>query len=340
MRLPSDLDRRSTQPSACPALITGAAGFIGRRLALTLRRDGVAVSALVRQDHDVGALETAGVRVVRGEATDADTVSAAADGCRVIYHLAAARGRHKLSHAGYQHVNSSISEAVGEGALSAGIDRVVVSSTAALTGYSGPEPQSERTQPRPNSSYRSSRLRAERIFDEFGRRGMEVVIARVPQRVMGPGARDWVRLARGVRDGRYRVLPGDGSIHSGDVDDIIDGLRRCASCPGIGGERFLLAGPSPARLTEVLGAIADCLGVAFEPRILPGGPLRAYVVLGNLVFRHTRLSLPHHFTAEFFSSRFALDVGKARQVLGYSPRFGMPESIARTVAWLRHRDLV
>lgn len=307
---------------------------------MRLRQQGTAVRALVRHRHDVPELEAAGVRIARGDAGDRETIARAADGCRVLYHLAAARGRHKLGYRGFQEENRRISEGVGEGALLAGEERVVFTSTATVTGWLGPEPQTESTAARPNSPYRASRLQDERTFGELGRRGLDVVTVRVPQRVMGPGARAWTRLACRVRDGAYRALPGDGTIHSGDVDDVIDGLRLCASHPGIAGELFILGGPAPARLVEVLGSIADCLDVPFAPWIMPGAPLRGYVRLGNMVFRLTRISLPHHFTAEFYSARMALDVGKARRELRYRPRFEVRESVERTVTWLRAEGLV
>lgn len=329
------------QLSMNPSLITGAAGFIGTRLALALRSEGLEVRALVRPEHDVRELEAAGVHIVRGDAADAATVTAAAAGCPVIFHLAAARGKHKLGYRAYHTQNRRISEAVGEAALAVGVQRVVVSSTATLTGYAGPDRQTEATRPRPNSAYRSSRLQAEQVFDGLNRgSGLDVVIARVPQRVLGPGARDWTTVVRAVRDGTFRVLPGNGTIHSGDVDDIIDGLRRCARTTGLSGNRFLLGAAAPMPTTTLLRAIADHLGVAFAPRIVPAAPFRAYVALGNVAYRYTRLSLPHHFTAEFYSARIALDIGHARRRLGYSPRFDMPESIGRTVAWLRDHALV
>jgi nucleoside-diphosphate-sugar epimerase len=332
--------RPPSPSSPSPCLITGATGFIGERLARALRDEGVDVRALVRGNQEVEELEAAGVRVVRGDASDPGAVAAAAEGCRVIYHLAAARGSLKLGYAAYQRANLSMSEAIGEGARAAGVDRVVLTSTALISGHIGPEPQTEVTPPKPNSGYRVSKLRAEGALEAFGRRGLDVVVARVAQRVLGPGARDWTRIVRGVRDRAYRLLPNDGTIHSGDVDDIIDGLRRCGACPEVGGERFLLAGPGPTRITDVLRAIADCLGVAFEPRSVPGAPFRAYVVAGNALFRSTRLSLPYHFTAEFFAARVSLDLDKARRELGYHPRFDMPQSVDRTVTWLRGQGLV
>lgn len=323
------------------ALITGAAGFIGSRLALALRSEGRQVRAVVRPHHDVVELERAGVEITRGDATDVEIVSAAAEGCDVIFHLAAARGVHKLDHRSYQERNRSLAEAVVGAALAAGGPRIVCASTATLTGYGGPHPQTEETPARPNSAYRSSRLLAEQvILERREKHGLDVVIARIPQRVMGPGARAWARWARQVRDGSIPVLPRGGSMHSADVNDIVDGLRLCASANGIGGERFLLGAASPIPTVEVLRMIAEELRVPFSPRIVTAAPFRGYVALGNVVHRWTRLSLPHHFTAELYSATVVLDIGKARRTLGYTPRFEPPDSIRRTVDWLRAERLV
>jgi nucleoside-diphosphate-sugar epimerase len=328
-------------PKLGPSLITGAAGFIGRALALALRFEGLEVRGLVRPQHDAGDLEAAGVHVVRGDATDADALADAAAGCQVIFHLAAARGTHKLGHRAYQDLNRRMTEAVSRAALSVGVRRVVLSSSASLSGYPGPHRQTEDTPVRPNSGYRASRLLSEEILDQFQRtEGLNFVVARLSQAISGPGAYAWTKVVRSVREGRYRVLPKGGSIHSGDVEDIVDGLRRCAVAPGICGERFLLGAPEPMPTVTVLQTIARHLDVPFAPTILPAAPFLAYVALGNRVYRALRISLPHHFTAEFYSARVALDIDRARRRLGYSPRFDMSTSIERTVAWLRESSRV
>jgi len=259
----------------------------------------------------------------------------------VIYHLAAVRGSHKLSHRGYLEQNGMISEAVGKAALAAGARRVVFTSTATVTGYAGPERQTEDTPARPNSPYRYSRFVDERIFQQFVQRnGLDVVVVRLPQTVLGPGARDWAKRVRSVRDRGIRVLPQGGSVHAGDVDDLVDGLRRCAATPGIAGRRYLLGAPAPIAVEKLLRTVAQCLGVPFAPRMVPAAPYRSYVALGNLVYRWTRVSLPHHYTAEFYSGRIAYDTTRARSELGWAPRIETSESVGRTVSWLREQGLV
>ena len=323
------------------SLITGATGFIGGRLALALRREGVEVRALTRPGSDTQSLEAAGVEVVRGDAGDFATMRAAMDGCPFVYHLAAARAAAKLERRAYREQNERLSEVVGRAAVAAGVQRVVVASTAALTGYWGPARQTEDTPARPNSPYRASRVTSERIFDRFGERdGLDVVTARVSQRVMGPGARDWAGPVRAVRDGRIRVLPAGGSVHSTDVDDVVDALRRCAVVPGIAGRRFLLGAADPIATKALLRLVAEHLGVSFAPRIVSVAPFKAWVGLGNLVYRTTGLELPYHYTAEFYSARVAYDTARASRELAWAPRFELPVSVGRTVSWLRENGLV
>ena len=71
-------------------LVTGATGFTGRHLARALAAAGHSVRALVRPDKRARALADAGIEVFEGELTSAGEVSAAANGCSRIYHLAAA----------------------------------------------------------------------------------------------------------------------------------------------------------------------------------------------------------------------------------------------------------
>jgi nucleoside-diphosphate-sugar epimerase len=322
-----------------PYLVTGAAGFIGRRLALTFRAKGLAVRALVRPEHDVDDLVAAGIEVHRGDVRDPGGVTRAANGCRTILHLAAARGWKKLSQREFEAANREMTMAVALAALRSGREtRLVLTSTATLTGNHRPAPQTETTHPRPNSAYRKSRLADERLLEELGRsRGPDFVIVRVPQMVLGPGAHAWARWVRRVRDGRLRILPRGGTLHSGDVDDVVEGLRLAAVTEGVAGERFLLGAERPESIASVFSAIATSLGTEYRPRLVPAAPFLAYTALGDRCFRAFGVELPHHYTCEFLSTPFSLDIGRARTRLGFAPRFGILQSVERTVDWLVER---
>jgi dihydroflavonol-4-reductase len=323
-----------------PVLITGAAGFIGTALARSLTGLGMKVHALVRPGRDASALESMGVAVVRGDATELADLCRAASGCGTVFHLAAERGRRKLSRAVYLERNTRGAVAAGHATLAVGAGRLVFTSAASVCGGSRVEHRNEATPAQPNSSYRESRLRAElalhRMFEE---RGLPVVIARLPV-VLGLGAIEWLARFRAVRDGRIRFLPRGGVTHPGDVEDIVDGVRLAAEVPHIEGECFVLAGAESVPVRVLYAEMAAALRVPFSPRELPATPFLAYLALANAAYRATGLALPHGYTCETLAARISHDIGKARRVLGFSPRVSLRESVARTARWLTERQLL
>jgi nucleoside-diphosphate-sugar epimerase len=323
------------------ALITGAAGFIGTHLARALVERGVPVRALVRPARDASVLEAMGVQITRGDATDALALRSAAEGCGTVFHLAASRGPQKLSRRSYLELNLRGAEAVGQAALAAGARRLVFTSTAAVChGSPLAGPWNEATVPVPTNNYRESRVRSEQALRRMhDRLGLPVVIARLPA-VMGPGAVDWRSRFRLVGDGRLRFLPRGGVAHPGDVADIVEGLMGCAEVPNIEGMCFMLSAPEPITVHRLNAAIAAALGVSFAPREVPAAPFLSYLALARGVFKRTGIELPHGYTCEILAGRIRYDIGLARTRLGFSPRYSVEESIRRTAAWLRERELL
>jgi uncharacterized protein YbjT (DUF2867 family) len=69
------------------ALVTGATGFIGGRLAEQLAREGASVRCLVRDPSRAAHLERLGCEIVRADVTDADSLTGAASQIDVAYFL-------------------------------------------------------------------------------------------------------------------------------------------------------------------------------------------------------------------------------------------------------------
>jgi nucleoside-diphosphate-sugar epimerase len=102
----------------------------------------------------------------------------------------------------------------------------------------------------------------------------------------------------------------------------------------------VLAGAEPVPVRELYAEIAAALGVPGSPRELPATPFLAYLALANTAYRTTGLALPHGYTCETLAARISYDIGKARRVLGFSPRVSVRESIARTARWLKEGGLL
>src|SRR5512142_62710 len=102
------------------ALVTGAAGFLGRALVRALLERGASVRALVRETTDTSELD-ARAEVVRGDATDRAALRRAVEGCPLVYHLAGVR--RAADRETFLSVNAGATRLLLEACLAAGAGR-------------------------------------------------------------------------------------------------------------------------------------------------------------------------------------------------------------------------
>jgi dihydroflavonol-4-reductase len=177
----------STEGAVSQLVVTGATGLIGSRVAERLLAAGHDVSALVRPATDAAPLEAIGVRIVRGDLTDAASVAAAVHGCEAVVHSAAATGGPVQDTVTYEAVNVRGTEIVLDAARAAGVRRVVaVSSPAFLDARSAT--LTERTRPDPDAPSDPYTQTKRRAYDATVRRvadGQDIVLV-FPGATYGP----------------------------------------------------------------------------------------------------------------------------------------------------------
>ena len=186
-------------------LVTGATGFTGGHLARHLLQAGERVAVLVRPSSEAraAALKEAGADVRVADLSDAAAVAAAAQGCEVVYHIAATYREAGQGDAAYTRVNVDGTRHVLEGALSAGVRRVVHCSTGGVHGHIEHPPANETAPYTPGDVYQRTKLEAEELARSFGlRHRLEIVIAR-PIGIYGPGDLRFLKMFRGIARGRF-----------------------------------------------------------------------------------------------------------------------------------------
>lgn len=312
-------------------LVTGAAGFIGSTLVDRLLEEGRSVVGLDNFDpfypeaEKRGNLESAlgrsAFRLVEGDIRDASLVEAVMAETRfdAIVHLAALAGvRPSLERpAAYADVNVNGTAVLLEAAVRHGSPHFVFASSSSVYGerVDGPFRESDRVD-RPISPYAATKKAGELLAHSFhSAHGLDLSCVRFFT-AYGPRQRPDLairRFAELMRADQPIPIFGDGSALRDFtyVDDVVDGLTR---------------------------AIDRHLGYA----ILNFGAGRAVTVLQMIETLESALGVA---AKKDFQSpqtgdvpRTLADVSAAREALGYEPRVGLEEGIARFVSWLDGRS--
>ena len=315
-------------------LVTGATGFAGGHLARRLRRLGHKVRALVRPGTAVQHLLDEGIEVAHGDLTRAADVTRAAEGVWKIFHIAAVYRTASHPDTYYYEVNVGGTENVLAAARRQGVERVIHCSTVGVHGDVREVPSTEESPLNPGDIYQRTKLAGEQAAREAFAKGLPGTVVR-PAAIYGPGDLRLLKLFRTIQNGSFRMFgSGETCYHLVYIDDLVDGMLLCAEKPEALGEVFILAGPRYLTLDEIVGLVADAVGVPTPRGHLPMWPLVMAAAACEAICRPLRLEPPlHRRRADFFRKNRAFSCEKAMHVLGYEPRVDPREGIRQTARW-------
>ena len=320
-------------------LITGASGFVGSAVARCLLQSGEKVRALIRPTSARTNLADPILEIAEGDILDAASLARAMTGVRYLFHVAADY-RLWARHSGdIVHTNVEGTRNVMNAALSAGVERIVyTSSVATLASLPGRAPSDE-ARPLPAAkavgAYKYSKVVAERLVETMvAEQKLPAVIVN-PSTPIGPGDVRPTPTGRIIIEAAAGRMPAyvDTGLNLVHVDDVAAG-HVAALHKGRLGERYILGGEN-VLLGDMLREIARQVGRA-PPKIrLPrravfpiayGAEAIAYFTGREPFVTTTGLKLAKDHM--FFTS------AKAERELGYKARpYG--EAIAEAIAWFR-----
>ena len=315
------------------ALVTGASGFIGRRLVASLARRGHDVACLVRRTSNTACLDGLPVTLVVGDLRDPASLDAAAEGRDRVFHLAGIV--QAVDDADFEACNIEGTRNLIDSCLRAAskLERFVLVSSIAAAGPSGPDlPGTEADEPRPVSSYGRSKLAAERIVLGAADR-LPVAIIRPPN-VLGPGSKE---LERAIGLVRKRIVPevGDGRPRTSliDVDDLVDALVLAAMDVRSIGQTYYVTDGQAYAWPEITAALAGELGVG---RFRVGVPFGVQILAARLSESAARLTgrtpaLTREIVRAGRDLFWLYDGSKICRELGFRPRSTMRDSVRRAV---------
>ncbi|PJF35559.1 MAG: hypothetical protein CUN49_09930 [Candidatus Thermofonsia Clade 1 bacterium] len=322
------------------ALVTGANGFIGSALTAELLQRGIAVRAMCRALHKGAALAELGAEVVSGDVQDRRRLTELAEGCQVVFHVAAAM---EGSAAYTYNVNVLGAQNAVIAASEAGCERFVHVSTIAVYGFNvqGLVREDQPLRPSQSDYYALSKALGERAVQrEAAQRGMPLTVIR-PAYVYGEGSLFWSKRLYELcqRLPMPLVNGGRGKAHPIYIADLCDLLIHAAQHPNAVGQVFNAA-PDPAPTwAEFLGYYARMAGRSDRLEI----PAPLLMSLAPLVTALTRLrGTPFDLAGylRMLDHQATYSMAKAAEQLGWQARTTLEEGMARTEQWLRRNRLL
>jgi nucleoside-diphosphate-sugar epimerase len=228
--------------------VSGATGFIGRRLCLELALKGHQVNALCRNAAHPNLINHPNIKVFQGDVLDEQSLLVAMQGCTQVYHTAAMAKMWCKNPDDFYQINVVGTRNVLQACVQSGVEKVVYTSTCGVFGPTVKHPMTE-SDPRIAGfpiHYERTKHLAELEVHQFVRHGLPVVMVH-PSRVFGEGpvtdSNTVSKMIRGYLNGSWRIIPGDGDniANYAFLDDVVAG-HIAAMGKGIQGQKYILGG--------------------------------------------------------------------------------------------------
>ena len=286
-------------------LVTGASGFLGRRLAAALAEAGHSVRAATRLPTEFSP----GVeRVMVPDFIHPVDWDPLLRGVRLVVHTAglAHADSSGIPHDRFDRINRIATQELARAASRAGVAHFVfISSVRAQIGASAPHMLHESDDPQPTDRYGRSKLDAELAVQAAG---VPFTIIR-PVVIYGPDAKANIRLLIRLASlplplpfaafGNRRSILG--------IDNLVSAILFVLDRPATLGETYLIADPAPVALRDIFGMLRRARGR--RPGLLYVPPA---------LFRMALTMVGHRYLWERIGDELVVDTSKFES-LGWRP---------------------
>ncbi|NYG54378.1 NAD(P)H-binding protein [Nocardioides perillae] len=219
-------------PAPTRVLVTGASGFVGRRLVPVLAEAGHDVRAMTRRPEQYDGAGTA----TYGDVTDRDSLVAALEGVQVAYYFV-----HSLDRPDFEEHDATAARTFGEAAAAQGVQQIV------YLGGLGEEDEAL-------SAHLRSRRQVEGLLGEAG---VPVTVLRAAV-VVGHGGISWEITRQLVKNLPAMVAPKWASTRTQPiaVDDVVRYLAGVLGREEALGRCFEVGGPDQLTYVDMLQVAA------------------------------------------------------------------------------------
>ncbi len=321
-------------------LVTGATGFIGTELALTLAKAGNNVYAIYRNEKKLSRINHKNIIPVKANILDVENMREVVQKCEQIYHIAAFTEVWTKNKQIIYDINVKASENIFKLALENNIKRVVFTSSAGIFGPSVNGQINEQTKRSTDYflEYERTKDLAEQCLREYVQKGLDAVIVN-PTRVYGPGllnkSNGSTLMIKSYTEGKWRIMPGNGKSVGNYVfiDNVVQG-HILAMQKGKKGEQYILGGDNISynQFFETVSNICN------KKYMMLKMPLFVMLAVANIMmFLNFTIKLKPLITPALvrkFNYNWNVSSAKAVKELGYQP-ISFAKGAKRTVDWIK-----
>ena len=317
--------------------VTGGSGIVGAAIVRLLIDEGHDVLALARSTKSGSALAALGANPIPGDLLDPESLAELVAGTARVFHVAGVNELCTRDPKRMWNVNVEGTRLVVDASRRAGVERVVVTSSAVTMGGRPGEVANEETRHR--GSYRSEYERTKSEGESLAislARGIEVVVVN-PSSVQGPGrATGTGRLLLQAARGRLKIAM-DTAFSIVDINDCARGHLLAAE-KGVTGERYILSGATLS-MPEAVAMINEIAHVSLQPRYLSGWQASTLGYVGEAVSRLGGKPPICREVVRVMTQGNRYDGSKATEQLGLR-YVSARRTLADTVAWFQAEGLM
>jgi len=322
-------------------LVTGATGAVGPRVVHVLSAAGYRVRTLSLDQPSKGQWSD-DVETRIGDVTDQLAVQSAMQGMDAVVHMAALlhivnpppKMREK-----YERVNIGGTASVVEGAIKAGVKRVVLFSTIAVYGPSDSCVLDELSPTHPDTFYAQTKCAAEKIvLNARGANGQPLGTVLRLGAVYGSRIKgNYERLTHALAS--HRFIPIGNGLNRRTLvydKDVGRAAALAVSHPAAAGRVFNVTDGAFHTLNEIIEAICSALGRRSPRLSLPVGPTRTLIGLieqGSQAFRFKPPIVKA--TIDKYTEDIAVDGSLIQKELGFVPQYDLKTGWEETIREMR-----
>jgi len=319
-------------------LVTGGTGFTGSALVMRLSELGHNVTSIdYKKGICFGELEKKGVKLITGSITDATLIENSMQGIDIVFHLAAAFRELDVSNEYYYDVNVGGTRIVLETAFRHKVKKFVYCSTQGVHGHIANPPGDENSPITPEDYYQETKYGGEVVVQEFIKKGMNATIIR-PTAIYGPGDPGrFLMIYKWTNKGFFPMFgSGRTFYHPVYIDNLVDAFILTLEFDKGKGGTYIIGDEEYLPIKDLVLKTGKAMGIDIKVVHLPLLPL---IVAGHICekackpFKVAPPIFPRR--VDWFRQVRAFKIDKAKSELGYKPRVGIDEGLARTAKWYK-----